>query len=210
MEASLLLTGIVIGLAVTAPLGPVNILVIRNAIRHGFGVALLVGLGAVAADVVYAAIAAYGVSWISNLIADYARLLLVVGGVLLVIMGVWLARSHVHLSAIDGEEAPRAGQVLGKMLTAFGLTLTNPGELFGFIAIFGTMNAVLRLHEDAARPPTVVAGVAIGGILWWLFLSFVVSRFRTRISDAALDRINRWTGVLIAAFGFALLMEPLF
>ena len=71
------------------------------------------------------------------------------------------------------------------------------------------MSGLLNLHGDAARPPTVITGVAIGGVLWWLFLSFLVSRFRNRISDAALGRINRWTGVLIAAFGFALLLEAL-
>ena len=125
-------------------------------------------------------------------------------------MGVWLARKHVHLAAVEGEEPPRASKVLAKMLTAFGLTLANPGEFFGFLAIFGAMSGVLRLHLDASRPPTVVAGVVIGGVLWWLFLSFVVSRFKSRISDPALDRINRWTGILIAAFGFALLMEALF
>ena len=95
------------------------------------------------------------------------------------------------------------------MLAAFGLTITNPGEFFGFLAIFGTMSGVLRLHDDATRPPTVVAGVALGGILWWLFLSFLVSRFRTRISETMLARISRWTGILVAAFGFALLMEAL-
>ena len=56
----------------------------------------------------------------------------------------------------------------------------------------------------------MVAGVVIGGVLWWLFLSFLVSRLRERISEVTFDRINRWTGILIAAFGFALLMEALF
>ena len=60
-----------------------------------------------------------------------------------------------------------------------------------------------------ARPPTVIAGVALGGVLWWLFLSFLVSRFKSRISDEGACRINRWTGILIAAFGFALLLEAL-
>jgi hypothetical protein len=97
-----------------------------------------------------------------------------------------------------------------KMLTAFSMSITTPGVLFGFIAIFGTMNGVLRLSEDAGRAPAAVAGVAIGATLWWLFLSFVVARFRERISEAMFSRINRWTGILIAAFGFALLMEALF
>ena len=43
MDVILFLTGIAIGLSVSAPLGPVNILVIRNAIRRGFGVAFAGG-----------------------------------------------------------------------------------------------------------------------------------------------------------------------
>ena len=208
MDLSLLLSGIAIGLAVTAPLGPVNILVIRNAIRRGFVAALLIGLGAVFADVLYAAAAAYGVSWVSHLIEAYARPLMIAGGLLLVVTGVWLARKRLEIAPIAGEE-PQAAKLFGKMLAAFGLTMSNPGEFFGFIAIFGTMNGVLRLHDDWARPPTVIAGVALGGALWWLFLSFLVSRFKSRISDKALSVISRWTGILIAAFGFALLLEAL-
>ena len=208
MDVSLLFIGMAIGLAVTAPLGPVNILVIRSAIRRGFMVAFLVGLGAVAADVLYATAAAYGVSWVSHLIEAYARPLMIIGGLLLVVTGVWLARKRIDLAVVEADE-PQAAKAIGRMLAAFGLTISNPGELFGFLAIFGTMSGVLRLHENAARPPVVIVGVAIGGILWWLFLSFVVSRLKTRISERALARISRWTGVLIAAFGFALLMEAL-
>jgi arginine exporter protein ArgO len=133
-----------------------------------------------------------------------------VGGVLLVILGVRLARSHVGLTELGLTAPPRGRHVAAKMFTAFVLTITNPGVFFGFLAIFGTMNAVLRLDDSWARPPTVVAGVALGGALWWLFLSFVVSRLKSRISETTFDRINRWTGILIAAFGFALLMEAVF
>lgn len=208
MDLSLLLTGVAIGLAVTAPLGPVNLLVFRSAIRQGFAVAFLVGLGAVAGDLLYAAAAAYGVSWVSHLVEVYARPLLIIGGVLLVITGVWLARKRIAIAAEAAEE-PQAARLIGRMLASFGLTISNPGEFFGFLAIFGTMSGMLRLHDDWTRPPTVVVGVALGGIAWWLFLSYLVSRFKARIGERALARIGRWTGVLIAAFGFALLMEAL-
>jgi threonine/homoserine/homoserine lactone efflux protein len=210
LDFILFLTGIAIGLSVSAPLGPVNILVIRNAIRRGFGVAFAVGLGAVAADAVYAVVAAYGISSISHLISDHARLLMAAGGCLLVLMGVKLARTHIGLAALQLQEPPRKLQVAGRMLTAFGLTITNPGVFFGFLAIFASMSAVLRLEEAWHRPPTVVAGVMAGGVLWWLLVSFAVSRFQTRIGEKSFDRVNRWTGILIAAFGFALLMEAFF
>jgi len=209
MDLVLLATGVAIGLSVTAPLGPVNILVIRNAIRRGFGVAFLVGLGAVLADGIYAVVAAYGISSVAHVVTDYARPLMALGGLLLVVLGVRLARAHIGLGELQLQAPPRRRQVAAKMLTAFSLTITNPGVFFGFLAIFATMNAVLRLDEASHRPPTVVAGVVIGGALWWLFLSFVVSRLTSRISEKTFDRINRWTGILIAAFGFALLIEAL-
>ncbi|WP_421693477.1 LysE family translocator [Aestuariivirga sp.] len=211
MDFLLLLTGMAIGLAVTAPLGPVNILIIRNAIRRGFGAAFLIGLGAVVADCFYAAAAAYGVSSIASFITKYAQPLALLGGLILVVMGVRLARKRSTGLGVLVQDTPvRSGQVAGRMLGAFTLTITNPGELFAFLAIFSAMNGVLRLHEDMLRPPTVVVGVALGGMAWWLFLSFIVSRFRERISETLFNRINRWTGVLIAAFGFALLMDAVF
>ncbi|WP_373505770.1 LysE family translocator [Aestuariivirga sp.] len=210
MDPILFVTGIAIGLSVTAPLGPVNIIVIRNALRRGFLVAFLAGLGAVVADSAYATAAAYGIGWVAHVITGYATPLTILGGVILVLIGVKLARSHIRLAELALQEPPRKRQVAGKMLTTCILTLTNPGIFLGFIAIFGTMNAVLRLGESVDRPPTVIAGVALGGMLWWLFLSFIVTRFKSRITETVFDKINRWTGVLIAAFGFALLMEALF
>ena len=129
---------------------------------------------------------------------------------MLVFIGVRLALSHVALAQLSLQETPNKRLIIRKMLTAFALTLTNPGVFFGFLAIFGTMSAVLTLAASADRPITVVAGVAIGGTLWWLFLSFAVTRLKSRITATTFDRINRWTGVLIAAFGFALLMDVLF
>lgn len=210
MDFALLLTGIAIGLSVTAPLGPVNIIVIRTALRRNFPIALLTGLGAVAANSVYATMAAYGVSSIEHLVTDYAAPLTIAGGAILVAVGVRLARSHMNLTQLAQQERTRKRQIAARMLGTFMLTLTNPGVFLGFIAIFGTMSAVLKLSDSIGRPPVVIAGVAIGGTLWWLFISFTVAHLRSRITGKIFDRINRWTGILIAAFGFALLMDALF
>ncbi len=210
MDFILLITGIFIGLSVTAPLGPVNLIVTRTAIQRSFGVAVLTGLGAVLADVVYASLAAYGVRSIERFIAQYAMPLTLLGGTMLVILGIRLARSHMSLEQLALQDVPSRRIIIRKALGTFLLTLTNPGVFFGFLAIFGTMSGVLVLASSPGRPLTVVAGVAIGGTLWWLFLSFVVTRLKSRITATTFDRINRWTGVLIAAFGFALLMGVLF
>jgi threonine/homoserine/homoserine lactone efflux protein len=210
MEFLVLSAGIAIGLAMTAPPGPVNLLVIRTAIGQGPRVAFFTGLGAVLSDMIYATIAAYGVSSIAHVITSHARPLMAAGGVLLVVIGVRLARTRIGLDTLAPVGSSGGNLIPGKMLTAFSMSITNPGVLFGFIAIFGTMNGVLHLSEHAGRPVVAVAGVAIGSTAWWLFLSFLVSRLRERVNEAMFARINRWTGVLIAAFGFALLMEAFF
>ena len=210
MDFALLATGIAIGLSITAPLGPVNVIVIRSALHRSLWVAFVVGGGAVVADLIFAIIAAYGVRSIERFIISYAPHLTLVAGLVLVFMGIRMARSHLSLAAIEAREPPTSRQVLRKVFTTFVITITNPGSLFGFLAIFGTMSAVLKLGAAPGRPLTAVAGVAIGALGWWLFLSFIVCKLKTRISAALFDRINRWTGVLIAAFGFALLMEALF
>lgn len=210
MDLFLLVTGIFIGLSVTAPLGPVNIIVIRTAIRRNFTVAVLTGLGAVTADAVFAVMAAYGVRSIEQFIVHFAKPLNIVGGILLVVLGIRLARSHINMAQVSQQDPVQRSLIVKKMLATFALTITNPATFFGFLAIFGTMSSVLALASSPLRPPTIVVGVALGAALWWVFISFVVTRLKSRISASTFDRINRWTGVLIAAFGFALLMDVVF
>lgn len=210
MDLSLIVAGVAIGISVAAPLGPVNLIVIRAALRRSMLIAFIAGLGAVVADVIFAAIAAYGVRSIESLVSAYALPMTLAGGVLLVVIGIRTARKHATSSDLDAAEMASGRVMLRKFLTTFALTITNPGALFGFLAIFGTLSAVLKLGIAPYRPLLAVAGVTIGGIAWWLFLGFVVTRLKGKFTPAVLDRINRWTGVLIAAFGFALLMNALF
>lgn len=207
MDAALFLYGAVIGLIMTAPVGPVNLLVIRHAVRNGFTLAFLCGLASALADALYASVAAYGVSSVAHLLTTYERPLMAAGGVVLVVMGVRIARTRTELQNAAAGAPPVAGDIARKMFTAFMLTLTNPGVLFGFLAVFGALNGVLRLHESPWRPAIAVAGVIAGDVLWWLFLSAMVARYRRRLTGKAFARVNRWTGILIAAFGFVLLFE---
>jgi len=205
-----LVAGVSIGLAVSAPLGPVNVLVIRSTLRHGFAAGLVAGAGALAADCVFAALAAFGLRWIEQLVAAYAPALAIGGGVLLVLMGLAIARQHFQPSDLNALPEPSgSGRSWRKFVTNFGITITNPGALLGSFTMFGSMGPVLRLSMAPGRAALAIAGVAIGGALWWLVLSYMVSRLKARLTATMLDRVHRWTGVLVATFGFALLMNTL-
>jgi threonine/homoserine/homoserine lactone efflux protein len=210
MDVGLLLLGMAIGVAIAAPLGPVNILVIRSTIRRGMAGGLASGFGSVLADTTYAVIAAYGIRSLERFIANYAGPLTVAGGLLLVAIGIVMARHHYSAADLTAPpEAPTAAQLWRKAAITFSTTITNPGALFGVLAAFGTLSGVLRLWATPDRPLTAALGFATGGMLWWLFLSYTVSHLKARLDPARLDRIGVWTGVVIAALGFALLMRRL-
>lgn len=199
MDMSLLIAGLGIGLAMAAPLGPVNLIVIRTALCHDLKVAFIAGLGAVLADVVIAAIAAYGIQSISHLILDYAKVLKIAGGLLLIFLGIRTARTHFSASDLtSGPHSARFG-------LTFSLSVTNPGLVLGYLAIFSSLSTTLALGSSHYRPAMVLIGIAMGGALWWLLLSFFVGRLKTRLGPSTLDLINRWSGILVAAFGFLLL-----
>ncbi|NJM30169.1 MAG: LysE family transporter [Rhizobiales bacterium] len=210
MDPALLVIGIAIGIAVAAPMGPVNLVAIRSVLRRGHLGGVAAGAGAVLADVLLAAIAAYGIRSISDFIVSWAREVSFAGGVLLIAVGIRMARSHVTAEALKESRLPANKSAFGrKAATTFMLTITNPGSLFGFLAIFGAMSAVLKLHEDVWRPPVAVLGVAIGGVVWWLVLAALIEKLRGRLTHTVLDRINKWAGILVAAFGFVLVFQAL-
>ena len=201
MDLSLIIAGVSIGLAMAAPVGPVNLIVIRTALNCGFRPAFLAGLGAVLADMFMAGVAAFGLHSIERFIMEYEMLLQICGGLLLVILGIRTARTH--FLATDLAPIPHAAR-LG---LTFTLSVTNPGLVLGFIAIFSSMSGILGLGASPYRPLIVLLGVAVGGALWWLALSLVISRLKTKLNATTLDKINRWSGIFVAAFGFVLLMR---
>lgn len=201
MDLTLLIAGIAIGIAMSAPLGPVNLIVIRTALCHDVKVAFFAGLGAVFADVLIAAIAAYGIQSVAHLILDYAKFLQVAGGLFLIVLGIRTARTH--LAASDLTSGPHSA----KLGLTFSLSVTNPGLVLGYLAIFSSLSLHLALGTSPYRPAIVVLGIALGSALWWLLLSFFIGRLKTRLGPSMLDRINRWSGILVAAFGFLLLWK---
>lgn len=201
MDWSLIIAGIVIGLAMAAPLGPVNLIVIRTALCQDLKVAFLAGLGAVLADVLIAGIAAYGIQSIAHLILDYAKYLQIAGGLFLIVLGIRTARTHFAQSDLNnGPHSARFG-------LTFSLSVTNPGLVLGYLAIFSSLSAHFAFGSSHLRPTMVLLGIAMGGALWWLLLSFFIGRLKSRLGPSTLDRINRWSGILVAAFGFLLLWK---
>ena len=200
--------GLAIGLAGAIPLGPVNLIVIRNALKRGLKGGLWAGLGAVAGDGLFAAVAAFGVRSIEAFIMGHAFALQLVGGAILAAVGIATARSHVDSHALDPEDITISNTTAGaKFASTLALTLANPAALAFVLSAFGAMGSVLQLGTAPCRAALSVAGVMAGSLAWWTILSALVARLRGRLTVKTLDRINRWSGIALAGFGFAILFH---
>lgn len=200
-DAMLLITGFGLGVVFSAPVGPVNILCIQRAFRSGYLSGLAAGLGAVCADGIFATVAAFGITAVSGFVEGHSLWLQAIGGVLLLIFGLRVARARPHLEPEEGEPT----SLPATAAATFGMTLTNPATVLGMLALFGSLGDLAPAHGDWLGAGLFVAGVVSGGASWWFVVATVVAILRDRMTDTTLVRINVVAGGLLMVFGAAML-----
>jgi threonine/homoserine/homoserine lactone efflux protein len=190
------LRGLLIGFSIAAPVGPIGVLCIRRTLTEGRLAGFLSGMGAASADMLYGAIAAFGLTVVQDLLLGQAVWLRLVGGIFLLYLGV---RTFLSKPAERAAQTSRGG-LLGAYVSTFFLTVTNPLTILSFLAIF----AGLRLGEtngDYLSASFMVLGVFLGSAAWWLALSTGVSFLREKFTLALLVWVNRLAGAIIFVFG---------
>ncbi|MDS4031988.1 MAG: LysE family translocator [Candidatus Contendobacter sp.] len=190
--------GILIGLAIAAPVGPIGLLCIQRTLARGRWAGVLSGLGAASADAVYGGVAGFGLASLANLLLAWQTPLQRLGGLFLLYLA-WRTWRTPPATERAPAQSSRAG-LLGDYLSTLALTLTNPVTILAFLGIFAGLGLVAE-GRDWAAAGTLVLGVFAGSLLWWLLLAGGVGLLRGRLTPTALRGINRASGLLIAGFG---------
>ena len=196
-----LLSGAAIGLAISAPVGPIGVLCIQRTLAKGRIAGLVTGLGAATADAGYAAIAALGLAFISEILIAQQPLVSLIGGGFLIFLGI-----KTFVSKPAEETAPNGKRgLLGAFASALVLTLTNPISIIYFAAIFSALGVAATGGKFSAGAQLVL-GVFLGSALWWFLLSGGVSLLRDRVSPSGMRWVNRGSGAIITIFGASALI----
>ncbi len=196
----LLCKGIFLGFAIAAPVGPINLLCMRRSLRYGQRIGLITGLGAALADTLYGAVAAFGLTAISDWFLTYQAYISLVGSFFFAALGIKIIKSPPMVAHPDGEAAaPSAWRAFFSTLV---LTLSNPTTVFSFLAAFAAVKLGTSSTEGANYIDATIAtgGVFIGATLWWIFVSWISARFRTALTPKMIQRINMIAGVLLLIF----------
>ena len=204
MSLDFLLKGMILGFSIAAPVGPIGVLCIRKTLQFGRFSGLFSGLGAAFADSIYAIIAAFGLTVISNFLLAGQFWFRLIGGGFLLYLG-W--KTFIAKPASESKNVPHT-TLLNDFVSTFFLTITNPMTILSFLAVFAGLG-LSNIHGDYLQAGGLVLGVFLGSAAWWLLLSEGVTLFRKKVSQKVMTWINRIAGLIILAFGIGALLSTI-
>lgn len=186
--------GILIGMLVAAPLGPVAIMVIQRTLNHGRRRGFYSGVGITLSDTLYATFTGFGMALLIGFIRQHEMLVTMAGSVVLFILGVLIFFSHPERQTI--KKAKRNLPPFAYLASSFVVAVSNPSIVFLHVAIFSGFGVVLTIDKPY-EAFFVLSGFIFGGIAWWFLLTWTINRFRKRFSLKLLLWFNRIAGAAI-------------
>lgn len=191
----ILFSGIAIGILISAPMGPVGMLIIQRTISKGRWPAFFTGIGAAFSDLCYCLLTGLGISFITDLIESNQQLLQIVSGIVLAAFGIFLFRKNpTRALQRTTTEAPK--NYFADIVSGFFLTVSNPLILFFIIGLFARFEFIT---QDFSFLHYILAYACIlgGALVWWYLVTTLVNRLRRRINVRSLWLINRIIGTLL-------------
>jgi threonine/homoserine/homoserine lactone efflux protein len=158
-------------------------------------------MGAAAADGLYGAMAAFGMTAVSQFLVSVECGLKIFGGLFLLYLGIRFFFSRPPDTVTSASRG-----ILYNFASTFLLTVVSPATIFAFLAVFAAAGLGTE-QTDFLSASLIVTGVFFGSACWWLFLSWFVSRFRSSMGKRAWILVNRCSGLLIGGFGLWTLVQ---
>mgnify|MGYP003403415388 CR=1 FL=1 len=178
--------GAMVGLTASITVEPVAVLCIQRALTRPRISSFISGVGVVFADTLMAALSYFLYSLIFNTIQEYKPILGVVGGIIVIIFGVFMFKRN--------------------FISVVGLTLSNfigaMTYIFAFFAMFNVgVGEGVSDSNELIKGVFIMLGFILGSFSWWTFLTMSLSFFRKKIRPRHFLVINRVGGSIIILLG---------
>lgn len=196
--------GLLSGFLVSIPIGPINITIINEGARRGFKWGLLIGLGAVAMEVIYCFISFAGFATFFN-----SKVIKAAMELLSFMLMVFLGFRFLFLHSIPSESksAERVEEKLhphSAFTIGFVRVLGNPGVLLLWITLAGAFASHDWVEDTWKSRSLCIAGIAMGAISWFVFLSYLISLKHKQLSANTLIRMSQISGGFLLAVAAAI------
>ena len=189
-----IIRGIILGLSITAPIGPTNIEVIRRGVREGWRSAREFCLGVIVALVIYLLLVVLELSFLTESELFNTGLTLL-GVLVLAYLSYNSLRDFFSGREIEIEEG-RSGQ--GHFVPGIVLTISNPAILLLWTGIMGANLAA----SDASFSQGLMLslGILIGVVVFFTALIYLIHYGRKFLRQRYIKYVSLVAGVVLLVF----------
>jgi threonine/homoserine/homoserine lactone efflux protein len=218
-----LLAGVVFGLALAAPPGPMNAIIAEESVLGGWGAGFRAGLGAMSADIVFFLGALFGAVTVVERLPTLRTAMVGSGGLLMLYFAYCAALEAadgvdvVPDDAVDAVARPGTG-----FRKAFALALTNPYQILFWLTIGVGLLESGRVDVLGNTPyvggdlagllvvrtgsPALVVGFFLGILLWITGFPAALRAAERRVAAFA-PLVAGVSALVLAGFGVAFLVD---
>ncbi|OGP68892.1 MAG: hypothetical protein A2W27_06990 [Deltaproteobacteria bacterium RBG_16_44_11] len=198
MEKYTLLQNILLGLTLAAPIGPVNLEIIKRGLRSGVRQAFLTGAGAMSADTTYLTLIFFGLASFLNM--PFIKIILgIAGSIILIYLGAVSAKEYFRKFAADKNPPRRLFK--NSFVTGYVLAIASPMTIVWWTGVFGALLASQTRTSTNLAAFFSCLSILLGCFLWVLFLSCALYWGKKIINEKITRLISFVAGIFLIGFG---------
>lgn len=199
---SIALYGATVGVVLAAPIGPINVEIVRRGIRDGFLHGWMTGLGALTADTIYALAIVLGFARFAE--NEAVRVVLFFfGAAMMTYIGYNSIKTALGPHATEGA-APKRGR---SYVTGFLMAAFNPFGIIYWLTVGAGLAADAVNRAGSGAAPILVIGVMLGIFAWVTTLSVIAQVSRRFVTGIAMRWITGASGVVLLGFAIWFLVS---
>lgn len=186
-----ILKGIITGLILSLPFGPVGIYCMELTVVEGRWKGYITALGMVTIDVVYSAVSLMFLSSVESYIKKYENYLTILIAIFLMIISLRKIINKIELKEINVDFK----SMLQNYLTGMGFAIVNISSIF----VISTLFTMMKVLDDGglSKALQVLIGVGAGGGSLWFTTTFIISHFRNLFGKEKLVKLIKVANIAI-------------
>lgn len=192
--------GFLLGMGAAIPLGPINILIMNNALKN-YKRAVTIGFGAMSADILYLTMILLGIATVFN--QPYILNTLGILGSAFLLYLAYIIFKGRNKTLHSDDQSTNSKSLVTMYLQGFILTFINPYTVAFWLSIAG-----YTAHTNL-EPIITMIGMLSAIFLWITLMPYFVHRSKHKISQKMSYYFNLFSSLLLLGFGLSLIVNML-
>jgi putative LysE/RhtB family amino acid efflux pump len=166
-------TGILFGILIAIPTGPVAFLIIQRMYSNGLHSGMVSTAGSIIVDAFYCAVVGFGLKFIAEILLQYSHYFQLFVGVILIVTGISIYRKHIVLS----HERTRL-ELFRDFTSILVMNGMNPTLIVTFSGLFAGLGMLSHIGNTFVIVSFII-GMIAGQVIFW----YVLGRFIVKIRE---------------------------